>query len=167
VVQWSLADLTHNDFFTTIENNVGDLFELSGQGEAKGSALGFALQTGGTFMLNRRFSLGVDLGYRLAKISNLEISQAIGQERFLGQTQDKVRRPGDWAIIDFFRRDPYAVFEGRARTDVQDPQNPEAGGCGDNPDTPEYDPCPQYYRGGPLEVDYSGPFANLTFRAHF
>jgi hypothetical protein len=167
VVQWSLLDETHNDFFTNIENNVGDLFELSGQGEAKGTALGFALQGGGTFMLSGGFSVGVDLGYRFAKISNLEITKAVGQERFGGTVQGQVRRPGDWAIIDFFRRDPNAEFEGRLRTDDQDPQNPEAGGCGDNPETPEFDPCPQYYRGDPLEVDYSGPFANLSLRTHF
>jgi hypothetical protein len=56
-------------------------------------------------------------------------------------------------VIDFFKRDTNAVFEGRKRTDPEDD-----GGC---------ETCPLYYEGDPLEVDYSGPFLAVTLRAHF
>lgn len=159
-VEWQLADKTANNFFPDIEDGVGDLSELTGNGKATADALGFALQGGGTFMLNNRFSIGVDVGYRLAKLSDLEITDAEGQAELRFPNPEDVpvtRRPGDWAIIDFFKRDPNAEFEGRKRTDPPT-ADPETGGC---------DGCPLYYRGGGLEVDYSGPFANITLRTHF
>jgi hypothetical protein len=111
-------------------------------------------------MLNRRFSVGLDFGYRLGKISNLKLTEATGQTDLRFPNPDEVpveRQPGDWGIIDFFYRDPNTTYEGRNRNDPPD-RDPETGGC---------DGCPLYYRGGPLEIDYSGLFANVTFRAHF
>jgi hypothetical protein len=159
-VEWSLTDHTTNNFFTQIENGVGDLSELSGKGVAKGNAVGATLQGGGSFMLNRRFSVALDLGYRLAKISNLDLTDATGQADLRFPNPDQVpveRQPGDWAIIDFFYRDPNTTYQGRNRNDPPD-RDPETGGCAG---------CPLYYRGGPVEIDYSGLFANFTFRAHF
>ena len=159
-VEWVLLDRTTNNFFTEIENGVGDLSELTGKGEASGTGFGVNLQGGGSFMLNRRFSVGLDIGYRLAKISNLTLDEATGQDDLRFPNPDEVdvnRQPGDWAIIDFFNRDPNTTYEGRNRNDPGD-REPETGGCED---------CPLYYRGGPLEIDYSGLFANLSFRAHF
>jgi hypothetical protein len=159
-VEWVVLDHTSNNFFTEIEDGVGDLSELSGRGEAEGSGVGANLQGGGTFMLNRRFSVGLDFGYRLGKISNLELNEATGQSDLRFPNPDEVpveRQPGDWGIIDFFYRDPNTTYEGRNRNDPPD-RDPETGGCAG---------CPLYYRGGPLEIDYSGLFANLTLRAHF
>ena len=159
-VEWVLLDHTTNNFFTEIEDGVGDLSELTGRGVASGNGLGVNLQGGGTFMLNRRFSVGLDLGYRLAKISDLELTEATGQDdlRFPNPEEVEVsRQPGDWAIIDFFYRDRNTTYEGRNRNDPGD-REPETGGC---------EGCPLYYEGGPLEIDYSGLFANITLRAHF
>jgi hypothetical protein len=162
-VEWIFIDNTANAFFSDFENGVGDISELAGKAEASGSGMGFVLQGGGTYMLNRRFSVALDVGYRRAKIDNLTLDSAVGQEdlRFPEPdpgSGDVIRRPGDWAVIDFFLRDRNAVFEGRRRTDPGDDE-PETGGCAD---------CPLYFpEDGPLEVDYSGPFATVTFRAHF
>ena len=159
-VEWVLLDHTTNNFFTEIEDGVGDLSELTGRGKASGNGLGVNLQAGGSFMLNRRFSVGLDLGYRLAKISDLELDEATGQTDLRFPNPDEVpveRQPGDWAIIDFFFRDPNTTYEDRNRNDAPD-REPETGGC---------DGCPMYYGGGPLEIDYSGLFANLSLRVHF
>lgn len=153
-VEWSIGDSTSNNFL-----DEGDLSEISGKAAATGSGTGLVLQTGGTFMLNSRFSVGVDAGYRLAKISNLELQNAVGQvKRFVGDDDPEnpdtvIRRPGDWSVIDFFKRSRSAQYEGRDRTDSTD-----EGGCAD---------CPLYYSGGTTEVDFSGLFANLSFRVHF
>jgi len=154
-VEWSLEDNTTNNFLVD-----GDLAELSGSGKASGSGTGFTLQAGASFQLNSRFSVALDAGYRRAKISNLTLDEADGgePERFPGGdgVEDVTREPGDWAIIDFFLRDPNGSFDGRNR---QDPENDDGtGGCPD---------CPLYYRGGPLEVDYSGAFSTISFRVHF
>jgi hypothetical protein len=162
-VEWIFIDNTSNQFFSDFENGVGDISELAGKAEASGSGLGFALQGGGSYMLNSRFSVALDLGYRVAKISDLSLDSAVGQEdlRFPEPdpgSGDVIRRPGDWAVIDFFLRDRNAVYEGRNRTDPGD-DDPETGGCAE---------CPLYFpETGPLEVDYSGPFATISVRVHF
>jgi hypothetical protein len=157
-VEWSLKDMTINNFLPGPE---GDLAEFSGKGKAKGSGTGLVLMGGGSFQLNQRFSIALDAGYRLAKLANVELQEAVGDtERFPGSDvpgQTVIREPGDWAIIDFFMRDPNAVWDGRKRTDPK-----EQGGCSENGN-----PCPMYYGGGPLEVNYSGLFATLSFRVHF
>jgi hypothetical protein len=152
-VEWEIEDRTNNIFLVD-----GDISELAGSAKASGSATGFVLQAGGSYMLSRRFSIAGDIGYRRGKMSNVTLDEAVGQDkRFPGdedpETEDIVRRPGDWAVIDFFKRDTNAVFEGRKRTDPEDD-----GGC---------ETCPLYYEGDPLEVDYSGPFLAVTLRAHF
>ena len=150
-VEWSLRDSTGNGFLVD-----GDLAELSGHGKASGSATGYTLQAGASYQLGKRFSVAWDFGYRKAKMSNLKLEEAVGfEERFPGGQGGNViiREPGEWAIIDFFLRDPNGEFDGKKRTDP-----PEDGGCAD---------CPLYYRGGPMEVDYSGPYTTLTFRIHF
>jgi hypothetical protein len=152
-VEWQVNDRTSNIFLVD-----GDISELAGSAKASGSATGFVFQAGASYMLSGRFSIAGDFGYRRANMSNLTLDEATGQDkRFPGDddpdTEDIVRRPGDWAVIDFFLRDGNAEFDGKKRTDPQ-----EDGGCED---------CPLYYEGGPLEVDYSGPFVALTLRAHF
>lgn len=151
-VEWKLNDMTTNIFLVD-----GDISELAGTAKASGSATGFVFQAGASYMLNHRFSVAADFGYRRAKMSNVHLDEAVGQDkRFPGDdnpdTQDVVRRPGDWAVIDFFMRDKNAEYNGTKRTDPTD-----VGGCQD---------CPLYYEGGPLEVDYSGPFVALTLRLH-
>jgi len=154
-VEWTLKDLTVNNFLPGPE---GDLAEFSGKGRATGTGTGLVLMGGGSFQLSSRFSVAMDAGYRLAKLSNLQLQEAVGDtERFPGSDlpgTTVIREPGDWAIIDFFLRDPNAVWDGRRRTD---PKNPD-GGCAD---------CPVYYTGGPLKVNYSGLFATFSFRVHF
>lgn len=152
-VEWSVDDMTNNIFIPE-----GDISELAGTAQASGSGTGFMLQGGASYMLNNRFSVAVDMGYRRGKISNLSLDEAVGQnKRFPGDedpaTEDIVRRPGDWSVIDFFKRDGNAEYDGKKRTDPTDD-----GGCED---------CPLYYTGGDLDVDYSGPFANISFRVHF
>jgi hypothetical protein len=153
-VEWSLGDSTSNIFLVD-----GDISELAGRARASGSATGFVLQGGASFMLNSKFSVAADVGYRRAKMSNLTLDGAVGQDkRFPGDddptTEDVVRRLGDWAVIDFFLRDRNAEFEGRKRTDPE-----TEGGCAS---------CPSpYYEGGDLEIDYSGPFVIVTLRIHF
>jgi hypothetical protein len=118
-------------------------------------------------MLNSTFSLAVDLGYRSGKLSNLDLTEVTGQDkRFPGDddgdpTNDVVRRPGDWSVIDFFLRDRNAVFKGRVRTDANQ------GGCDPNIEDGIDEECPLYYTGGDLDVDFSGPFLNFTVRVHF
>jgi hypothetical protein len=151
-VEWMLNDRTINIFLED-----GDISEVAGTAKAAGSATGFVLQAGGSYMLSSTFSLAGEIGYRRGKMSNVVLNEAVGQDkRFPGdddpETEEIVRRPGDWAVIDFFMRDDDAVYDGRKRTDPKDD-----GGCED---------CPLYYDGGPLEVDYSGPFISLTLRAH-
>ncbi len=154
VVDWGLTDMSINNFLPGPE---GDLAEFSGKGTATGTGTGLVLMGGGSFQLNNRLSVAVDAGYRLAKLANLELQEAVGDtERFIGSDipgQNVIREPGDWAIIDFFMRDPNAVWDGRKRTDPKD-----QGGCAD---------CPLYYSGDPLKVDYSGLFATLSLRVHF
>ncbi len=152
-VDWHLHDFTTNNFLQD-----GDLAELSGEGKATGSGTGFAFMTGGSFQLNHRFSVALDMGYRRAKLGNIKLQEAVGDtERFggtdTGNGQNIVREPGDWAVIDFFLRNPGGEFEGRKRTDPVD-----QGGCAG---------CPLYFKGGPMEIDYSGFFTNLSFRVHF
>ncbi len=153
-VDWGLTDMSINNFLPGPE---GDLAEFSGQGSATGTGTGLVLMGGGSFQLNHRLSVAVDAGYRMAKLANVALQEAVGDtERFNGSDipgQNVIREPGDWAIIDFFMRDPNAVWDGRKRTDPKD-----QGGCAD---------CPLYYSGGPIEVDYSGLFATLSLRVHF
>ena len=101
-VEWVVTDHKTNNFFTEIENGVGDLSELSGRGEAEGSGIGANLQGGGTFMLNRRFSVAVDFGYTLGKISNLTLNEATGQSDLRFPNPDEVpvdRQPGTVALL--------------------------------------------------------------------
>ena len=117
VVEWHVDDRTTNDFIVE-----GDISELAGFANASGSAQGFVVQGGGYFMLNSRFSVGMDVGYRSGTMSDLTLNDAVGQERrFPGDddpdTPDIVRRLGDWSVIDFFFRDPDAVWDGRDRND--------------------------------------------------
>jgi len=158
-VEWSLEDHTTNFFLVD-----GDISELSGKGVATADGNGYSFLVGGSFQLTTRFSIAVDTGYRFAKLDNLELQEVEGfRERFnIDQndpTQDVFREPGDWAIWDFFFRDPNAqTNDGRRRTDPVVPGE-EKTGC---------DGCPLYYgSGGPIEVDYSGPFTQVSFRVHF
>jgi hypothetical protein len=155
LVEWELEDNTTDGVFKVD----GDLTELSGTASASGSALGVVLQAGATIMLNTRFSVGMDAGYRRGRISDLTLDDAagdlcngtIGGCRF-GEgdpnTPDIVRRLGDWGVIDFFLRDPNGEWQGRNRKDPGPNVRTEedgTGGCAD---------CPApYYTGGGLDVD--------------
>ena len=154
-VEWSLEDNTSNNFLVD-----GDLAELSGSGKASGSGTGFTLQGGASYQLSPMLSVALDFGYRRARMTNLSLDEADGgePERFPGGdgAEDVTREPGDWAIIDFFLRDPNGEYNGRNRRDPEEDDG--SGGCPD---------CPLYYRGGPLEVDYSGAFSTISFRLHF
>lgn len=151
--EWNLKDNTTNTF---IEE--GDISELAGTSSVSATGTGLVLQGSASYQLNHRFSVAMDFGYRKAVLKNLSLDQATGQDkRFPGDDSSDptniVRRPGDWSVIDFWKRDPKAVFEGRNRTDPVD-----NGGC---------QGCPLYYTGGDMQVDYSGPFITLTLRSHF
>ena len=152
-VEWFVRDRTSNIFVVD-----GDISELAGRAVATGSATGLTLQGGASYMLSSRFSVSFDTGYRMAKMTNLNLEEAVGHDsRFPPPVDpdapDPVRRLGDWSVIDFFMRDANASYNGTKRTD------PEVdGGC---------ESCPLYYDGGDLEVDFSGPFATFTFRIHF
>jgi len=152
-VEWRVRDNTTNIFIPE-----GDISELAGTSKASGTGAGLVLQGAASYQLNHRFSVGLDFGYRKAALKNLSLDQAVGQDKRFpgddsGDPTNVVRRPGDWTVIDFFKRDPNAVYEGRKRTDPV-----EDGGCQN---------CPLYYTGGDLDVDYSGPFVTFTLRAHF
>lgn len=158
-LEWKVRDRTRNNFLVD-----GDIAELTGSGTAEASGTGFLLMTGASYQLSTRFSVAVDMGYRQARMSNVKITRGTTPtegtatepwniERFPGGEDDIIREPGDWAIIDFFLRDPGARFDGKNR---QDPQ--EDGGC---------EGCPLYYTGGPIDVDFSGPFTQFSFRVHF
>jgi len=159
-VEWSLEDNTINSFRPD-----GDLAELSGRGKATGSGAGFTVSGGGSYQLSSRFSVAIDVGYRYGKLSDLKINPDDVEgfyERFgTGDGEDNsdlIREPGDWAIWDFFLRDPNATLpDGRNRNDPKVPGD-EKTGCAD---------CPLYYHGGNIEVDYSGFFSSLYLRAHF
>lgn len=168
-VQWTLTDNTSNAFID--EPGIPDISELAGTASADGSATGAVLQGGIQFMLNNRFSVSTDLGYRFANMDNLNVTTAQGQDaRFPGDPAT-VRRPDDWSVIDFFLRDRDAVYDG-ARPGHQEgidqgiyPPGPWSrdtpkaqGGC---------ETCPLYYTGGDLNADFSGPFATITFWVHF
>ena len=158
-VEWKFRDHTRNNFLVD-----GDLAELTGSGKAEASGTGLMVMTGASYQLTKRFSVAVDLGYRKARMSNVSITQGETPiegtategwniERFPGGEDDLIREPGDWAILDFFLRDPEARFDGKNR---QDPE--EDGGC---------EGCPLYYTGGPIDLDFSGPFTQFSFRVHF
>ncbi len=158
-IEWKVRDKTRNNFLVD-----GDIAELTGSGTAKASGIGILLMTGASYQLSNRFSLAVDVGYRKARMSNVEITRGVTPtegnateawniERFPGGEADVIREPGDWAIIDFFLRDPEARFGGKNRQDPEDD-----GGCED---------CRLYYTGGPIDIDFSGPFTQLSFRVHF
>jgi len=140
----------------------GDLAELSGRGKASGSATGFSVAGGGSYQLSSRFSLALDFGYRVAKMSDLTIdpNDVEGYYERFGTADENTttREPGDWAIWDFFLRDPNATLpDGRKRTDPKVPGS-DPTGC---------DTCPLYYDGGNIEVDFSGFFASVYLRVHF
>lgn len=161
LVEWQAIDNTTNFFLEE-----GNLSEMSGKGTATGSGSGLNLMVGGSFQMGARFSAAVDFGYRFGSLNNLELNDSEFEglfERFgLGDPDDGedeiIREPGDWAVYDFFLRDPNSTsFDGRKRTDPRE-DGLEQTGCGD---------CPLYYTGGPIEVDYSGPYAQFSFRIHF
>ncbi len=151
-VEWALGDSTTNNF---IEE--GDLSEIAGSSRGTNDGVGFIVQAGSGFQLNSMFSVTLDVGYRAANTS-ATLTDAVGQDkRFTGDDDPDnitvVRRPGDWSVIDFWRRSPTGEFEGRNR-----PDDMEDGGCAD---------CPLYYTGDAIDIDFSGFFASLSFRVHF
>ncbi len=158
-IEWKMRDYTGNNFLVD-----GDIAELTGSGKAEASGTGLLLMTGASYQLTKRFSVAVDMGYRKARMTNVKITQgetpvegtateAWNIERFPGGEDDIIREPGDWAVVDFFLRDPEARFDGRNRQDPADD-----GGC---------EGCPLYYTGGPIDLDFSGPFTQFSFRVHF
>jgi hypothetical protein len=123
----------------------GDLIEFDGQGEVEGSGTGFQGLIGASYQVTSRVSFAGELGYRWAKITDLEVTRAEGFERGVGELDPDRREPLDQAVLDFFRR------EGRP-PDFPD-QNIEG------------DPIP-YYEGGPIELDFSGFMAQVGIRFH-
>jgi hypothetical protein len=159
-IEWKVRDYTHNNFLVD-----GDISELTGSGKARASGTGFMLMGGASYQLSHRFSVAVDMGYRRAKMTNVTITQghtpgAWNIEYFPNPAVgDQVPDPGDWGIIDFFDRDPNAVYDGHKRTDPYDPSDPNNGGCSE---------CrAPWFKGGPINLDYSGPFTQFSFRVHF
>ena len=160
-VDYELQDKTTNFFLRD-----GDLAELSGKGKAYGDGSGFLVFVGGSFQLSGRFSVAADFGYRSAAIEDLELDgeeiegylERFGTVDDDDDDEDIFREPGDWAIYDFFLRDPNGeTVDGRKRTDPKVPEE-DMTGCAD---------CPIYFTGGPIEVDYSGFFTQIAFRIHF
>lgn len=151
VVEWSLEDRT-SPFV-----DIPDLSQFSGSGKGTGTGTGFTIQGGATYMLSGGFSVAADVGYRFAKIGELTVDPRDVEGIEEG---DPSIEPDDWAIWDFFLRDPNAELpDGRKRTDPRQPGTGQDTGCGD---------CGgPYYEGGPIEVDYSGPFTTISLRVHF
>jgi hypothetical protein len=126
----------------------GDLIELDGQGDATGTGSGLQGVLGASYMLNSRFSFAGEVGYRVAKISDLELVKFEGD--ITDQEFEDLREPGNDAILDFFRR------ERGAREARGIPENDIEG-----------DPIPYYSDfDGPLELDFSGVTLQAAFRIH-
>jgi hypothetical protein len=168
-IEFAVEDKTTNNFrYDSEPPEWGDLAEFSGAAKAEADGAGFNLVVGSSYQLSGSFSVAMDLGYRLAKMSDLTVTEIEGfeagndwaLERFASSDTQQPREPGDWALWDFFLRDPNATLpDGRNRTDAKDPDNAGTTGCAD---------CPLYYgSGGAVEIDYSGFVAALSFRLHF
>jgi hypothetical protein len=169
IVDWTLIDFTNNSFID--EPGIPDISELAGQANATVSGTGAVLQGGIQFMLNKRFSVSTDFGYRFADLTNLVLVSAQGQDaRFPGDPAN-VRRPDDWSVIDFFLRDRNAVYDGERpghQEEIDDGVYPPGPWKRDTPKTEGgCDTCPLYYTGGQLDVDFSGPFASISLWVHF
>jgi hypothetical protein len=95
-------------------------------------------------------SFAAELGWRFARIDNLEITEAIGYERDIAENDPKRREPLEHAVLDFFRREKDARQKrGIPETDI------------------EGDPIPYYSDfDGPLDLDFSGVIAQVGFRFH-
>ena len=163
-VEWEFFDPEFNlgNWHTEDPPPPGDLAELSGQGRGTASGNGFHLSGGASFQVSGRLSLAGELGFRFAKLTDIKLDSENVEGYYERFENPEAREPGDWAIWDFFFRDPNsATPDGRKRTDIRDEdeinlENPT--GCHD---------CPLYYTGGALEVDYTGPFALVSIRVHF
>jgi hypothetical protein len=170
-VDWTLTDHTTNSWIGDKQPGVADISELAGTAQANGSATGAVLQAGIQFMLNKRFSVSTDLGYRWADMKDIIPYTAEGQDTRFPGDPSLVRRPDDWSVIDFFLRNRDAVYDGER------PAHDEGIAEGIYPpgpwqrDTPKSvggcETCPLYYTGDTLDVDFSGPFATVSFWIHF
>jgi len=168
-VNWTLTDFTSNSFIDF--PGIPDISELAGVAQAEGSATGAVLQGGIQFMLNKRFSVSADLGYRFAQMSNVTLLSAQGQDARFPGDPSQVRRPDDWSVIDFFLRDRNAVYDGQRpghQEGIDEGVYPPGPWKRDTPKTQGgCETCPLYYTGGQLDVDFSGPFGSVSFWVHF
>jgi hypothetical protein len=159
-IEWSVHDRTSNTPGFIVD---GDLSELAGQSRASADGLGFIVQAASSFQLNKTFSLGLDLGYRFATLSDIQLNDASGEaSRFSSSGGDViVRDPGIWSIVDFWKRSRDAEHKGSRRTDPKRPdeEDEQGGGCAGCRDP--------YFEGGDIDVDFSGPFAAVALRVHF
>jgi opacity protein-like surface antigen len=137
-----IADRTREPF-----NVFGDLSELDGEGKGRGNGSGLQGLVGSSYQLTSRVSVALEVGYRYAKIKDLELSDIRGYETEVTGDPEEIREPGDEAILDFFRRDKRPA--GLPDKDIS------------GRDIPYYSDF-----GGPLELNFSGVQGHLAFRLH-
>ncbi len=128
----------------------GDLIEVDGQGQVRGSGVGIQGLVGASWQLTSFVSFSGEIGYRSAKISNPDIVMAEGFERNVAEDDPDRREPLDQAVIDFFKREnpgPDNRPPGFPLTDI------------------EGNPIP-YYSGGPMDLDFSGVQLRVGMRFH-
>jgi hypothetical protein len=141
-----IADRTTEPVF----DQDGDLIELDGEGDGRGNGGGLQGIAGASYQLNSRFSVAAEVGYRSARINDLELSNVVGYDRDIAEEDPERREPLEGAILDFFRRPPGARGErGIPSEDIEGNHIP-------------------YYSDheGPLELDFSGVLAHVSFRVH-
>lgn len=139
-----IADRTMEPTF----NVDGDLIELDGEGDAKGTGSGLRGLAGASYQLTSRISVAAEVGYRLARINNLELTHYEGYVRDIAKEDPKRREPLDQAILDFFNRDHRG--EGLPDQDIEKNHIPYYSDSGN----------------GPLNLDFSGVQAHIGMRLH-
>lgn len=127
----------------------GDLGELDGEAEASGTGFGFQGLMGGSYQLTRTFSVALEAGYRIGKVSDLKIDRLMSFVRDDTENDPNRREYGDRTIEDFFERDERPT----------DPPFPDRD--------IEGDPIPYYSDfDGPLDLDFSGVTVTIGLRMH-
>jgi hypothetical protein len=125
----------------------GDLGELDGEGDATGTGIGVQGLFGVSYQLTSAISVAGELGYRIGKISDLEIVKAEGDVRDDTEDDENRREPGDKAITDFFKRP-----DERNGIPTQDIEGNHIPYYSDHPT--------------PLDLDFSGFLIHIGMRLH-
>lgn len=138
-----ITDRSREPFF----DEEGDVAELSGEGDATGSGMGFQAVVGASYQLTRGISVAAEAGYRHARVSDLTLKNVRGFIEPFTQLDPLPREPGDQAVYDFFNRGNRA--DGLPDHDINGAHIPYYS---------DYD--------GPLDLDYSGVVLQVGLRLH-